>query len=736
MPRQFTSRLLKNVRSDRDLRGRSPNLSERASAQQPAIPGRRALAWLALGLALSLGACKQAEPKPRHLLLVTIDTLRADAVGAYGKSPSPTPNLDRLAKEGTLFRRVQSHVPLTLPSHATLFTGKLPFENGVRNNGTYALPEKAQTLAETLSEQGFATGAGVASFVLARKFGLAQGFATYDDDLGDAGLLRALRAEVPASRVYEKWQHWLAAQPAEKSFFYWAHFYDPHQPYEPPAAERARFPGDPYAGEIAFVDEQLGRMIEDLRSKGLLEETLVVVTSDHGEGFGEHGEIGHGLLTYQESLEVPLVLRGPGIPTGREIATRVGLVDLMPSLLEAFGKAVPAGLSGHNFLPLLAGAAAGTATAEPTFYFESLLGQEDRNWAPITGLLVGDDKLIAVPHAELYNLADDPGEKENRLENERRRWRELDAKLQSLLLGKEAIDGSRTADAQDVATLRSLGYVSSGGAGGKVLDPKDGILLDARLQEIEKELGEGRIAEAEKDLDAARADFPGVEQPAFYLLERRLRESAGDLAGATAALRRGVARLPEVFPLRYELLRQLYDRHLFADAIAEARQMLERQPDSAQVLTVLGKSLEGAGDLKGAADAFAKAHAADPGNSEVEAEMAGVLTRSGRLPEALAIHERLIAAGAYEGKGRRLLEAAMLYAQAGRRARALELFDRGLALEPNGLFLLTSAMLLAQDGRVAEAAERMRLAIEKHPGDLTPEQQALARQALRAWGQR
>lgn len=684
---------------------------------------------------------RNAGGKARHLLLITVDTLRADHVGVYGRSPSPTPSLDALARDGALFRQVQSQVPLTLPSHATIFTGKLPFETGVRNNGTYALPESAATLAEQLASARFTTGAAVASFVLARKFGLAQGFASYDDDLGSDNALRALRAEIPASRVYEKWQRWLGGYaPRAKAetgsrFFYWAHFYDPHLPYEPPAEDLARFPGDPYSGEVAFADRQIGRMIADLEREGLLADTLVVVTADHGEAFGEHGEHGHGLLAYQESLAVPLVLRGPGIPAGKTVASRVGLVDLMPSLLEALGVGVPSGLSGRSILPLLAAErTAGEPSGEPTFYFETLLGKEDRNWAPITGLIRGDDKLIAVPRAELYDLAADPGEKNNHLDSERRRWRELDEQLRALLLGKNEDGAARVADEQDLATLRSLGYVSSGGAGGTVLDPKDGIALEARLREVEQALAAGRTEPASQALDAARKAWPGVEQPAFYLLEMQIRGAKGDRAGATAALRRGVARLPEVFPLHFELLRHLFEQRLYREAIEEGGKLLARQPSSSQVLILLAKSRVETGDLPGALADFEKAKAADPGNTEIEAEIAGVLMRSGRGAEALAIHNRLVDAGAYEGKGRRLLEAAMLNAQAGDRARALTLFDRGLQLEPNGFFMLTSALLLAQDGRRAEAVERMRQALENHGGDLNPQQKDLARQALRSWG--
>ncbi len=318
-------------------------------------------------------------------------------------------------------------------------------------------------------------------------------------------------------------------------------------------------------------------MLEDLEQAGLLADTLVVVTSDHGEGFGEHGEQGHGLLTYQESLAVPLVLRGPGIPAGREIAARVGLVDLMPSLLAALDVARPPAspaTASCRGSPKRRGAA-DAADPQATFYFESLLGKEDRNWAPITGLLRGEDKLIAVPKPELYDLAADPGEKNNHLENERRRWRELDEQLRGLLLGKDGEAAGRAADEQDLAALRSLGYVSSGGAGGAVLDPKDGIALDQRLAGVEKALAEGDVEAARRQLDAARAALPGVEQPAFYLLEKQLREAGGDEAGALAALRRGVARMPEVFPLRFELLRWLYEHHQHAEVIAEGQKMLD-----------------------------------------------------------------------------------------------------------------------------------------------------------------
>lgn len=230
-----------------------------------------------------------------NLLLLTIDTLRADRVGAYGDAQAKTPRLDELARRGVRFENSYSPVPLTLPAHGTLFIGRYPFAHGARTNGNYLIRDEEVTLAERLREAGFHTRAQVATFILSGKFGLAQGFDVYDDALGSADLIRGFSSEITADVVTDRFVDWLGSGDNSR-FFSWLHFYDPHQPWSPPPTFDQRFADDPYRGEVAFVDQQVGRILDALEERGVAEKTLVVITSDHGEGFGEHGEVGHGIL--------------------------------------------------------------------------------------------------------------------------------------------------------------------------------------------------------------------------------------------------------------------------------------------------------------------------------------------------------------------------------------------------------------------------------------------------------
>lgn len=711
-----------------------------ATALAPAV---LTLTVLALG---GLVACSDPAPKDDptettapaesasvrpNLLLITVDTLRADRLGIYGHTGAETPAMDGLGKQGAVAAQALSHVPMTLPSHASLLTGRLPFRHGVRNNGTYKLGDAETTLAEILQTAGYDTAAALGAFVLLEKFGLGQGFDTYDDDLDSDHVLRVFDTEIPADRVVEKWRTWRGTRrDSTRPFFYWAHFYDPHLPYAPPEPYNSKF-ADPYDGEIAFVDAQIGAMLADLEKDGILQDTYVVVTSDHGEAFGEHGETGHGLTAYQPALHVPLILRGPGIEPGQTIDTRLGLVDLMPTFLQLLEVPLPAGadLDGLSFEGLLRG---GESEADRQVYFETLLGQEDRNWAPLTGLYSEDRKLISVPRPELYDLTTDPGETRNLVTAERRTYRRLDESLQGILLGTEAGE-ARELTAEDRAKLESLGYVSTQGKGrGRALDPKDGLEMDARLRVVE-----GLITRdperASRELDSVSASYPDQVLPSFFLFEHRIALVRGDVDKAVDALQRGIQALPDIYPLRYELVRYLIDRERFAEAEQAGRELVELHPDLSQGWILLGRCYE-VSDLEKAVEVYERGLELEPGNFKLAARLADIQSRLGDVVGALGRHDELIRRGYYDDKPEQIFKTAMLHMSQGNGAEAETLFATGLSRRPQGFYYMSYALVLERNGKRGEAMAALESALAPSlVGDLTEDQARLARTTLERW---
>jgi arylsulfatase A-like enzyme len=393
------------------------------------------------------------------ILLVTIDTLRADRVGAYGDAQARTPHLDALARSGLAFDRAYSPAPLTLPSHTTILTGLLPPAHGVRGNGAFALGPGPPTLAEALRARGLRTAAFVGGFPLSRRFGLDRGFEHYDDRMEKAPGLHFEFAERRASEVVSAARTWLAA--ATGPVFVWVHLFDPHAPYDPPPA----FAGpDPYRGEIAAADAALGDLMAawDAR-KG---PSYVAVTSDHGEAFGEHGEESHSLFVYDATLHVPLVLRGHGLPAGRRQATPVGLADLAATLLARVGGAGPS-LPGRDL----------TATPLPAvpLYAETLAPRLDFGWSDLRAWRDSRFKLVRAPRPELYDVDADPGETRDLARSDPRRTAAMDAALGEALAAMGERESVRRPDSEAAERLRALGYAQGPGGTGSGADPKDRV---------------------------------------------------------------------------------------------------------------------------------------------------------------------------------------------------------------------------------------------------------------------
>lgn len=425
------------------------------------------MARLSLCLAAALAlACSGATPAPSasaaSVLLVTIDTLRADRVGAYGDASARTPNIDGLARGGVVFEAAYCTAPITLPSHASLLTGLLPPAHGVRGNGSFALGKGARTLGEVLRSRGLRSAAFVGAFPLARRFGLDRGFDHYDDAFERAPGLHFEFPERPADRVVAAARAWLAANPGPA--FVWVHLYDPHAPYAPPAEFRG---ADPYRGEIAFVDSALGPLLLDWDARP--GPAVVALAADHGEAFGEHEEESHSLFVYDTTLRVPLVLRGAGVPAGRRIATPVSLVDLPASLADLAGAS--GSLPGASLRPLWAHEGARGAAV----YAETLAPRLDFGWSDLRAWRDGKFKYVRAPRPELFDLEADPGETRNLVASEPERARAMAADLETALKEMGERESRAAADPEAAERLRALGYVQGPGGRGSGADPKDRV---------------------------------------------------------------------------------------------------------------------------------------------------------------------------------------------------------------------------------------------------------------------
>ena len=424
----------------------------------------------------SLAVAPPAATGARDILLITIDTLRADALGFAGNTQVQTPVLDRLARQGLVFRNAHAHNVVTLPSHANILTGLYPYQHGVRDNAGFRLEAGFPTLATWLKARGYATGAFIGAFPLDSRFGLSRGFDVYDEGYprGRTSLEFEL-PERPASEVVAAARRWFGSI-SGKPRFLWIHLYDCHAPYRPPAPFAARYSDRPYLGEVAGVDAALAPLLEPFLSGGNA-SALIAVTGDHGEALGDHGELTHGLFAYEATLRVPLVLWCPALLRPGVRTDLVRHVDIAPTVLAAAGIGPPSKLAGRS---LLSPAPPGPA---PLCYFEAYTAAFDRGWAPLRGVLSEESKYIDLPVAELYALRSDPQEKINLYASRR----EEATTLRRALPPESELSAARRghSDAGDLARLRSLGYLSGAAAPRKAFgpaeDPKNLIAVDSNL---------------------------------------------------------------------------------------------------------------------------------------------------------------------------------------------------------------------------------------------------------------
>ncbi|MDP6409755.1 MAG: sulfatase-like hydrolase/transferase [Planctomycetota bacterium] len=451
--------------------------------------------------AASCGA-PAAEPRaaPSSVLLVTIDTLRADRLGCYGHTRAHTPNIDGLATRGVRFERALSVAPLTFPAHVSLMSGTIPPHHGARDNGVFRAVEELDLLAEVLRETGLRTAAFTAAFVLDSQFGLDQGFEEYGDVPQRVMHPKGMLEHRSAAEVNAEAFAWLNTLDESEPFFLWLHYFEPHLPYPPPNERPAALRDHPYDAEVSNADRALGQVLARLEELGRGEETLVVLTSDHGESLGEHGEASHSFFVYQAVLHVPLIFSHASLPAGSTVSSNASLVDVMPTLLELLEiEGPPLPPPARSLAASVRGAASTASSPPPPVYFESLNSLLNYGWAPLQGVTLGDDKYIRAPRAELYDIARDPAELSNLLATDAERARALEEMLVALLAANPGREGAeRELSDSDRVRLAGLGYTGAASPAvteNTLADPKDGIERVRKEELILELFNAGRHAE-------------------------------------------------------------------------------------------------------------------------------------------------------------------------------------------------------------------------------------------------
>lgn len=563
---------------------------------------------IALGAGIYLRSGRAEGP---NLLLITMDTVRADHLGCYGYPSARTPALDKLAAGGVKFDRVFANVPLTLPSHGTMMTGLYPPEHGCRVNGSHGLPEELTTLAEVFKSHGYQTAAFVAAFVLDSKFGLSQGFQTYDQydvptssDIYDDNLMYRYRR---GDKVAAAALTWLKKH-SRTPFFCWVHFYDPHRPYYFPGPDLK----SAYDREITFMDRQIKRLIDYLKRQKLLEKTVIIALGDHGEGLGEHGEDEHGLLLYNPTLRIPLIIARPGpSPRKKKVEELVSTVDLFPTVLDLFGWKLPGHVSGRSF----AGALEGEAVPDRAVYLETEFPLTEYGWSPLQGVIASEWKYIAAPEEELYNIRDDPGEKKNLAAVEPGKAKELKAKLAALedkLVKKEA--AAVKLDSSSRKALESLGYMGGGGSRKKetssLRNPEEAVWMRREFIRAVEECRQGHTAAAELKLKKLIKESP--ESYAFHYKLARILYDQGRFREALGEFREMARMSPEEYRTHYNLGKTLLKLSQYQAAIRELQAALKLDPDQTPGYNNLGIAFLKAGRIQEAMAAFRKSIVIDP----------------------------------------------------------------------------------------------------------------------------
>lgn len=692
--------------------------------QRSARPRWTTIAAAIVGAAALVGAWSLAtsyrhRDRRPNVLLITIDTLRADHVGSYGYAPARTPALDALAARGVRFTQAATVAPLTLPAHSSLMTGTFPGRHGVRDNGGFYLGDDQVTLAKALKARGYRTGGFVSAFVLDHRWGIGQGFDRYFDDFDlskfrlDIGLDAVQR---PGRETVSKAVEWLD-QDAAQPFFAWVHLYEPHAPYDPPEAMRVRFPPTmvgAYDGEIATADEQIGRLIDHLAATGRLDRTVVVALADHGESLGEHGEEQHGFFVYDATTRIPLIVAGPGLAP-RVVDDQVRIVDVMPTVLELLGIGIPAPVQGRSLVPLLRGGHLDLVALSETWYPRHHYG-----WSELTSIRDGRYHFIEAPRRELYDTATDPGELHNLADANASRADVQEHALREIVARTSAGHGPAQprAVAPDVEErLRALGYVASS-ISPRTLeerprgDPKDKIALYNLLKQAGLDSVEGRIDDGIGKVRQALAADPEIVEA--YLMLGNMNGKANRPTESIAAYRKALALDPQNESAAFDLALAYKESGETDAAEAGFNRVLELDPRDPKARYRLAEIWMERGEFQRAESALQRAVAEN-------VERAAFLTKLAECDIELKKYdaaERNLADALKEKSDEPMAhyDLALVDEARGDTAKAIDEYQAEVARNPKTYRAqFNLAKLLNASGRTADAARHFEQAVAANP---------------------
>jgi arylsulfatase A-like enzyme/Flp pilus assembly protein TadD len=646
------------------------------------------------GVARISFAAEPSPPKnPLNVLLITIDTLRPDRLSCYDNTHVQTPRIDSLAERGALFRKAFAHTPTTLPSHTNILLGTTPVYHGVHDNQNFIVRDEFLTLAEHLKEYGYATGAFVGAFPLDSRFGLTQGFELYDDNYGSSNYQEFSYVERPAEVVVQKAMDWLENQ--EKSWFLWIHCFDPHQQYDPPEPFKTQYKDALYNGEVAYVDQELGRLFTHLRKNRLEDRTLIIFTGDHGESLGQHGESTHGYFAYNSTIWIPLIIVSPGMKPV-VVDQNVCHIDIFPTVCDVLGIQKPNFLQGISLKPALNGKKMSALSARP-IYFESLYPYYSRGWAPLTGIVRNNAKYMESPIPELYDLTDDFDEVKNLAEEKKRDVYE--SALETLMEAQSysgKTSASQKIDRETMAKLKSLGYISSPQTErNKEFTPQDDLKVLLPYQNrLQKAMGAYHGGDVDqgiailKDIIREREDF---DQAYAYLAT--LLKVKKEYKEAVEVLRRGYQNCPSSYKIITTFgifLTEVREYDAAIHILQEGLKLIDYDPD---IWNYLGVAYWRKGELDLALEAFGESLALDTNyaiafNNTGSVYLSKYLKTGAQddLQNSLSNFHKAVAldpkyASAYNGLG-------AAYSQAGDVEGAIRSWEKAVEINPDLSFAL------------------------------------------------
>jgi arylsulfatase A-like enzyme/Tfp pilus assembly protein PilF len=698
--------------------------------------GRAAVVLALLAAVLPLAACGGGAEGPTpgpaaegagdelhagpNLLLITLDTLRADHLGVYGYPDVETPRLDRLASEGVRFAQVATTVPTTLPAHSSILTGELPMRHGVRNNGTFQLGDDALTLAEVLRGAGYDTAGFVAAFVLDKRFGVAQGFDRYTDfghDTGDLQGAPALKIQRRGGEVVDEAVSWLAQRSGP--FFAWVHLYDPHSPYDAPEPFGSRYAERPYDGEIAYTDSVVGRLLDGLDAAGHGDDTVVVVLADHGEGLGDHGETWHTYFVYDSTVHVPMILWAPGaLPAGVVVQGETSVIDVLPTALALLGVGDPAA-ADRDGTDLRAQIAQPDARGRAS-YAESMIPMLNFGWGELRALREQGWKYIEAPRAELYDLSADPGELHNLLADEPERAERMRTELQRLVGDDDPSAfafGAQPVDPSTIERLRALGYLAGGAAPDqRDIDPKDKVAVyeafNDGIDRVNELLQQERWSDAEQELFALDELLPDHFLVLYNLGKVKLEQ--GDAATALQFLQRALELNP-TYSLTYTELARTYEAEGEVDRAADLlSEAMRAYPDVFSFPLQLGDLQLRRGRPADALMAYSAARRLIPDHPGLLGRMAGLYLQQGQPDAAGEILQELVVLTPEDARAWGNL--GMVLGGQERFEEAEEAFRRAIALSPREAPLYYNlGLVLLRRGEREQARGAFEQALEVDP---------------------